>query len=215
MVWSPARNHPGPSYPLCKSRRFPLLRLARNARQTVVEPIHLHRHAGVSHRAQPEPTAEAGRHRQLALRLCNGVITSDAAACTFAPRLCTFPLPLGDQHNRCISYHRCHWIWSRLLRFLHCCGDGLCQLPVSNPWCTFSPSHPAPHPERTSLGLLALQVCRCAHSLVECFKLEARHRGVCSHPPITNCSADISRRQHLLPRTNDRHSGCCQCSWGT
>ena len=112
--------------------------------------ICLHRHARVSHRTQPEPTTEAGRHCCLVLRPCDRVVTSDATACALAPRLCAFPLPLGDQHDCCVSCPRCHLIWCRLLHFLRRRWDSLLQLPVSNPRRTHPPSQLTPRPAAVS-----------------------------------------------------------------
>ena len=132
MDWSLTHNCPGPSRPVCQPCCFTLLRVPRNARQAMVEPIHVDEHARDCHRAQPESAAEAQWHHHVVFPLHDGVLTPDAAGCPVPPWLCPLPVSLGDQHHSCISHPGCHLPWHPLLP-PHCyCRVSLCKLSISD-----------------------------------------------------------------------------------
>ena len=137
---------PCPSHPICKPCRFAPLRLPSNARQAVVESLRVSRHARISRRTLPKPTAKAGRDRRVVLRLCDGSIAVNVAGCTAAPRLCAFPVPLGHQHRCRIGCCWCHLVRRRILLLHNRRWGCFRELPVSNTWI--------PHPSLPGAKIL-------------------------------------------------------------
>ena len=89
-------NHPCSSDVIRQSRRLTLLRLPRDAREAMAEPICVNWYARHCNRTQPGSPTEAGWHHHLVLRPRDGVPASDATSCALVARLRPVFLPLED-----------------------------------------------------------------------------------------------------------------------
>ena len=133
VVRSSTHDRPGSSHPIRKSRCFPPIRITRDARQAMVEPIRIDRHTRDRRRALPGSAAETQRDSQLVFRICNGGATVDVTGCVVAARLRPLPIPLGDRHHNRIGHPWGHFIRHHLLLFRYRGRGGIRKLPLSNP----------------------------------------------------------------------------------